>query len=151
MIPVLINKKKQLNPFSAAHHINDIREETMSVLKLIGMQNLTEVKGEALSHGDKKRLEIGIVLACKPKLLLLDEPTAGMSQEETVNTVKLIKNLAEELGITIIFTEHDMKVVFSISDVISVLQAGRIIAEGTPDEVKGNKKVIEAYVGKEAQ
>lgn len=151
MVPVLINKKKQLNPFSSAHNINDVRDETISILKLIGMENLTAVKGEALSHGDKKRLEIGIVLACKPKLLLLDEPTAGMSQEETISTVNLIKNLAEELGITIIFTEHDMKVVFSISDVITVLQAGRIIAEGTPDEVKKNKKVIEAYVGKEMQ
>jgi branched-chain amino acid transport system ATP-binding protein len=74
-----------------------------------------------------------------------------MSQEETIKTVNLIKNLAEELGITIIFSEHDMKVVFSISDVITVLQTGRVIAEGTPDEVKKNKKVIEAYVGKEVQ
>jgi branched-chain amino acid transport system ATP-binding protein len=151
MIPVLVNKKKQLNPFSSALKLADVRKETTSILKLIGMENVTEVKGEALSHGDKKRLEIGIVLACRPNLLLLDEPTAGMSQEETIKTVNLIKNLAEELGITIIFTEHDMKVVFSISDVITVLQTGRVIAEGTPDEVKKNKKVIEAYVGKEVQ
>ena len=151
MIPVLINQKRQLNPFSAARKLNDVRKQTMSILKLIGMEYTTEVKGAALSHGDKKRLEIGIVLACRPNLLLLDEPTAGMSREETISTVNLIKNLAVELGITIIFTEHDMKVVFSISDIITVLQAGRIIAEGTPDEVKKNKRVIEAYVGKEMQ
>jgi len=151
MIPVLVNQKKQFNPFSEARKLDDIKKQTMSILKLIGMGYATEVKGSALSHGDKKRLEIGIVLACKPKLLLLDEPTAGMSQAETTETVNLIKNLAVNLGITIIFTEHDMKVVFSISDIITVLQAGRIIAEGTPDEVKKNKKVIEAYVGQEMQ
>jgi branched-chain amino acid transport system ATP-binding protein len=115
------------------------------------MDGLSEVKGQALSHGDKKRLELAIILACKPELLLLDEPTAGMSPEETQLTVDLIKQISSDLGITIVFTEHDMKVVFSIAHTISVLQQGRIIAEGIPEEVRKDRRVIEAYIGEKKE
>lgn len=151
MVPVLVQQGRQLNPFSSAREIGEVREDTLSILRLVDLQEISEVKGHALSHGDKKRLEVAVVLACKPELLLLDEPTAGMSPEETKATVELIKKVALDLGITIVFTEHDMKVVFSISDYISVLQQGKIIAEGLPEEVKSNKKVIEAYIGEKVE
>jgi len=149
MVPVLVRQKRQLDPLRSARTIKGVREDTLATLRLVGLEDLLEIKGTALSHGDKKRLEIAVVLACKPELLLLDEPTAGMSAEDTQSTVELIKKVASELGITIIFSEHDMKVVFSVSDSISVLQQGKIIAEGPPAEVKKNKKVIEAYIGEE--
>lgn len=151
MVPVLVQQGRQLNPFRSARKISEVREETLSILRLVELEEISEVKGHALSHGDKKRLEVAVVLACKPELMLLDEPTAGMSPEETKATVDLIKKVASELGITIVFSEHDMKVVFSISDYISVLQQGGIIAEGLPEEVKNNKKVIEAYIGEKVE
>lgn len=151
MIPVLVQQGRQLYPFVSAREITPVREEILSMLRLVEIEEISDVKGHALSHGDKKRLEVALVLACKPELLLLDEPTAGMSPEETKITVNLIKKVASELGITIVFTEHDMKVVFSVSDYISVLQQGKIIAEGLPDEVKNNKEVIEAYIGEKVE
>jgi len=151
MVPVLIRHKRQLDPLRQARTIKSVREDTLAALRLVELEEILEIKGSALSHGDKKRLEIAVVLACKPELLLLDEPTAGMSAEDTQSTVELIRKVASELGITIVFSEHDMKVVFSISDYISVLQQGEIIAEGPPAEVKKNKKVIEAYIGEEVE
>jgi branched-chain amino acid transport system ATP-binding protein len=151
MVPVLVKHGKRLDFFRAARKIGSVREDTLSALELAGLEGIADVKGFALSHGDKKRLEVAIVLASKPELLLLDEPTAGMSPEETTATVDLIKDVATRLGITIVFTEHDMKVVFSIADYISVLQQGEIIAEGLPDEVRNNRKVIEAYIGEKTE
>jgi branched-chain amino acid transport system ATP-binding protein len=151
MVPVLVQQGRQLYAFRSAREITPVREEILSILRLVEIEEISDVKGHALSHGDKKRLEVAVVLACKPELLLLDEPTAGMSPEETKITVDLIKKVGSELGITFVFTEHDMKVVFSVSDYISVLQQGRIIAEGLPDEVKNNKKVIEAYIGEKVE
>jgi len=102
----------------------------------------------SLSRGDKRRLEMAICLANKPRLLLLDEPTAGMARHETEKTIELLNSMQD--GITKVIVEHDMNVVFSLAEKISVLAQGQIIAEGTPDEIKGHPKVIEAYLG-EAQ
>lgn len=100
-----------------------------------------------LPYGDKRRLEIAIALASEPDLLLMDEPTAGMSPQETTATVELIERVKEELGLTLIFVEHDMEIVFSISDRIVVLDRGSVIADGSPEEVRGHADVQEAYLG----
>ena len=151
MIPIVVQQKRTMNMFRAAKKIAEVNDATWEVLTKVGLKYLAGAKGNALSHGDKKRLEIAIILARKPELLLLDEPTAGMSPEETDSTVHLVKQLSADLGITIVFTEHDMKVVFSISDYISVLQQGVIIADGLPGDVRNNKRVIEAYIGEKKE
>jgi branched-chain amino acid transport system ATP-binding protein len=135
--------------FSLVEEMDEINEETSKLLKALGLSNENDTVASTLSHGDQKKLEIGIALTNEPALLLLDEPTAGMAPEETVNTVNLIKDISNKQNTTIVFTEHDLNVVFSIAERIIVLQQGSIIADGTGEEIKGNKKVKEAYLGEE--
>jgi len=103
--------------------------------------------GGTLSYGLQKQLELGIALASDPELLLLDEPTAGMSAQETHQTIQLVGRITREKGLTLLFTEHDMEVVFSISERILVLHQGRLIAEGSPEEVRNNYDVKKIYLG----
>lgn len=147
MIPVLSRIGKSLNFITPAKKIPKVNEEVYKVLESIGLTEKANLPATALSHGDQKHLEMAIALANQPKLMLLDEPTAGMSPEDTAQTVELIKKVCQELAITIVFTEHDMEIVFSISDRISVLHQGRIIAEGKPQDIRYNEQVIEAYLG----
>ncbi len=100
-----------------------------------------------LSHGNQKQLELGLALALEPEILLLDEPTAGMSATETRESIRLIERIARERGLTLLFTEHDMEVVFSISHRITVLHQGRVIADGGPDEVRRDPEVRRVYLG----
>ena len=123
------------------------RDETEALLASIGLLDKADVVAGALSHGNQKQLELGIALACDPDLLLLDEPTAGMSANETHDSMRLLERIAAERGLTLLFTEHDMKVVFSISHKVAVLHQGRIVAEGAPEEVQRNPEVRRVYLG----
>jgi branched-chain amino acid transport system ATP-binding protein len=127
----------------------EIQKEAHSIVDSIELGAYKDYRASALSHGDRKLLEFGIVLAIKPTVMLLDEPTCGMNKEETNNTVLLIRQIAREKKITVLLTEHDIDLVFSISDKVVVLNQGVLIAEGTPDEIRTNKDVRMAYLGEE--
>lgn len=122
-------------------------EETYHILESVGLLDKKLDVAGSLSHGDKRILEIAIALGNEPELLILDEPTAGMSPEETTATMSLIQRLADEQGLTILFCEHDMEVVFNVAQSIMVMQQGYTIAQGNPEEVRQNSEVQEAYLG----
>ena len=123
------------------------REETEALLASLGLLERAGEMSGFLSHGAQKQLELGIALASEPRLLLLDEPTAGMSAAETRETIRLISRIAGERELTLLFTEHDMEVVFSIAEKITVLHQGHVIAEGTPAEVRNDPEVRRVYLG----
>jgi branched-chain amino acid transport system ATP-binding protein len=123
------------------------REETQALLDSLGLRERAGETSGFLSHGAQKQLELGIALASEPALLLLDEPTAGMSATETRETIRLVERIARERRLTLLFTEHDMDVVFSIAERITVLHQGRVIAEGTPAEVRSDAEVRRVYLG----
>jgi branched-chain amino acid transport system ATP-binding protein len=122
-------------------------EEAVRLLDFVGLKGYGDFLASNLPYGMQRRLEIARALANNPRLLLLDEPTAGMNIQETTDLTQFINRLREQLDITIILIEHDMKVVMGISDRISVLDYGIKIAEGTPKEIQANTRVIEAYLG----
>lgn len=122
-------------------------EEVWRILEEVGLAEQAHVQGDSISHGDKKRLELAITLGTEPELLLLDEPTCGMSPEETETTMKLVRKLCNDRKITILFTEHDMAVVFGIATRLSVLHQGRLIADGTPEQVRASEEVQKVYLG----
>ena len=122
-------------------------EETAALLNSIGLVGQERTVAGTLSYGNQKQLELGLTLASGPAVLLLDEPTAGMSATETRETIRLLKRIADERELTLLFTEHDMEVVFSIAQKIAVLHQGRIIAEGRPQDVRGDPEVRRVYLG----
>lgn len=136
---------KHFSLFSPAAAQN--REETRELLDLVGLDTeAPEIAGE-LSYGKQKQLELAISLAEDPSVLLLDEPTAGMSPQETKDAIALVDEIAKSRGLTLLFTEHDMSVVFGIADRISVLHHGELIASGLPEEVRNNSEVRRVYLG----
>lgn len=138
-------QRKSGNLFSRAEKM--AQEETGEILESVGLYDKQEVRAGLLAHGDQKRLELAIALASRPELLLLDEPTAGMSPKETMEAVELIRKQVKERGLSLIFVEHDMSVVFGIADNIKVMYQGRMIFQGKPEEARAHDEVQSIYLG----
>ncbi len=145
MVAVLSQKRKSFNFLNPAKKI--AREEIYGILQSTGLEKQANMLGGQLSHGNQKRLEVGIALAMKPKLLALDEPTAGMAVEEKAAILETIKALIKVTGCTVLLCEHDMSVIFQVSDYIWVLHNGRIVANGTIEQIKNNEVVQRIYLG----
>ncbi len=146
-VAVLSYQRRSSNLFRPAQGV--AVEETRSILESMGLSKKEGNIAGSLSHGDQKILEIAIALGNEPELLILDEPTAGMSPEETQDTIELVKRLAKQRGLTILFCEHDMDIVFSVAQSIMVMRHGQTIIQGNLEEVRSNKEVQEAYLGGE--
>jgi branched-chain amino acid transport system ATP-binding protein len=142
---VLAHRGESFNVFKPVEPF--FRAETLEILERVGLKNYGDTVSGSLSYGFQKQLELGIALAIEPELLLLDEPTAGMSAKETHQTIEMIGRITRQEGLTLLFTEHDMEVVFSISERIMVLHQGRLIAGGSPEEVRSNPDVRKVYLG----
>jgi branched-chain amino acid transport system permease protein len=125
--------------------IPGLKDQVEQTLQLVRLAGRPDTKVSDLAYGEKRRLEIGLALATSPSLLLLDEPLAGMSPQERVETVKLLKSISR--GRTMIVIDHDMDALFELAECVTVLQEGRVLVEGTPDEIKANPAVQEAYLG----
>jgi branched-chain amino acid transport system ATP-binding protein len=141
------SRETSFNFWRKADSLDDINERTMKILEMFQLAASHDRVASTLSHGEKKYLEIGIALATDPQMLLLDEPTAGMSPAETILATELIRSLRDKLKLTIILVEHDMSVVMKISDEVVCLNEGRVLACGSPDEISCNEEVQRIYLG----
>jgi branched-chain amino acid transport system ATP-binding protein len=138
---------KNFHFFTSPEKLTDVNRKTFEMLEKVRLIDVQNEPADNLSHGELRQLEIGMALATDPSLMLLDEPTAGMAMDETQNTVKLIKEIAE--NVTILLIEHDMDMVFTISDKISVFHYGKLLITDTPEKVSANEEVQNAYLGGE--
>jgi branched-chain amino acid transport system ATP-binding protein len=146
---ILSKNKIRYNLFSRLDRMKHIHDQTKKVLEQIGLLDRKDVMAGLLSYGQQRALEIGLTIATEPDMILLDEPTAGMSTEETREAVKLIERVTQ--GRTLVIVEHDMEVVFSLADRVSVIYYGEVLASGPPDEIRQNQKVKDAYLGEEQE
>ena len=144
-VSVLSQQRKSVRLFRPAQTL--AVEETNTILEHVGLSDKADAIAGSLAHGDQRTLEIAIALGNKPELVVLDEPTAGMSAEETAATMELISRLADSEGLTILFCEHDMEVVFNVAQSIMVMHQGITIIQGGPDEVRNSSQVQECYLG----
>ena len=152
MIPIFATRDGafRMHAIEKTENEKDIIGQAEQMLENLNLAEQRHTKAASMSRGNKRRLEIGMCLAQNPRLLLLDEPTAGMARADTNNTIDLLKQISDERDITIAIIEHDMHVVFSLADRITVLAQGRPLVEDTPDKIKGHPKVREAYLGESA-
>jgi branched-chain amino acid transport system ATP-binding protein len=147
-IAVLSHERRAYGLWAPARDL--ARDRTLALLDQVGLAARAADASGSLSYGDQKQLELGIALALEPTLLLLDEPTAGMSPRETRQSVALVARIARERQLTVLFTEHDMDVVFSVAQKIRVLHQGSVIAEGAPEDIRGDAEVKRVYLGEGA-
>ena len=149
-VPVEIAAGHRLRPWLSRVDDGEMRARVSELMMMGGLTEKADRYVGELSHGDQRATEIMMALALKPRLLLLDEPTAGMGDQETYDIARLIRRLHREQKLTIVLIEHDMRVVFNLADRIMVLGEGSVLAEGTPDEIAGSEQVQAAYLGKAA-
>jgi branched-chain amino acid transport system ATP-binding protein len=148
-IPVLALTGKARRFLKSVKNDKDVRAEVDEALNHIGLLDESHVSANALSHGDRRLLEVGIALAARPKLLFLDEPTAGMNPVERTKILQTIRSLSAERQVTFVIVEHDMDIVFSLSERVIVLYRGFVIGDGTPEQVKANPQVRKVYLGED--
>jgi branched-chain amino acid transport system ATP-binding protein len=140
----------RLRPWMSSAENADIHKQVEATLRLVALEAKTDRLVGELAHGDQRAAEIGMALALRPHLLLLDEPTAGMGDQETYQITQLIRRLHRDSNYSIVLIEHDMRVVFHLADRICVLDQGRMLAQGTPQEIAANEAVQAAYLGQAA-
>jgi branched-chain amino acid transport system ATP-binding protein len=146
---VLSRRHMRLNAWSLLDRQADVHRESEEVLAMVGLAERRAVPASALSYGEQRELEVALTIATRPELIMLDEPTAGLNSEDTRRAVALIRRVTE--GRTLVMVEHDMEVVFDLADRISVIHYGRVLATGTPDEIRGSEEVKSAYLGTKAR
>lgn len=146
-IRIVTQRKKVYNFWSKAESIKEVNEKTIDILEDIALMEKKDFIASNLSHGEQRRLEVGIALAAEPRLLLLDEPTVGMNPQETKEMMDFIKAIRESKNLTVILVEHDMDVVMGLSDKITVMHEGKVLAEGDKGDIQSNEKVREVYLG----
>jgi branched-chain amino acid transport system ATP-binding protein len=149
-IAVLVHAGRHRHFVRKARDDESGRAEAREILRAVHLERVADIVAGSLSHGDQKLLDIAIALASRPRILLLDEPTAGMHPERRRDTMALVRDLWRDRSMTVLFIEHDMDIVFEIAGLVRVLHQGRLIAEGSPAEISGNRLVVEAYLGEGA-
>ena len=143
------NRKEHTGAWWRAAPSPNLLAEAVAFLDQLGIENLRSETAATLSHGDKKRLELTLALALEPKILMLDEPTAGMAPADRKKIIDVIRGIRKERGVSLVMTEHDMDVIFSLSDSVMVMNYGEVIAAGSVEEVRNNPTVREVYLGKD--
>ena len=147
-VALLAHARRSWSMWSRARALG--ADRARDLLALVGLAASAAKPAGTLAHGDQKRLELAIALAGEPRLLFLDEPTAGMAAQERLEAIRLVHRIARELGLSCVFTEHDMAVVFAVATRITVMHQGRVLAEGTPTEVRARPEVQQVYLGEVA-
>lgn len=146
-IRIAVQRKVEVfNPFASSRKLDDTNDKVVEVLDRFHLLSMRDTHTSELAHGQKRRLELGITLACEPKLLLLDEPAAGLTITETEDIIPVIRHIWSQ-GASVLIIEHDMKLVKKIADTITVLHHGEILAQGTPEEIEANEDVQNIYLG----
>ncbi|MGA8830095.1 MAG: ABC transporter ATP-binding protein [Desulfomonilaceae bacterium] len=148
-VPILAMRSKSPIFFRPLSSFGAENREALEVVEKLELKEQKDIVADLLSYGDRRKLEFGMAIAMKPKLLLLDEPTAGMNQIETEKTVSLLRKMATEFGLTLILTEHDMNVVFALADRILVMHQGSMLCEGPPEKIREDATVRSIYLGEE--